>query len=297
MTLVIGKPLTLAKAFTWNETVWNPSMITTSLWLDAADNSTVFSDAGSTQAVAGTSTVQQWKDKSGNNLHFSQATSGDRPSYLAAQQNNRNTISNASNDWLELGSSNLLKNVAGATAAVVCSYPVNGTYTVANVPILGISSSSTGLSRFSMTVTANVGSIQDSVAFIGRRLDADSAIFQTTSTTRTSRLGSFFMQIASINYATAIANNWTNGIQDLTNSTFGTTGNTSNTDSSGTGIFRLVGATNGTTNNTSIAEIVVIHETLSTVNRQKLEGYLAHKWGLTANLPSDHPYKTVGPTP
>ena len=35
---------------------------------------------------------------------------------------------------------------------------------------------------------------------------------------------------------------------------------------------------------------------LSTGNRQKLEGYLAHKSGLTANLPADHPYKTTPPT-
>ena len=25
------------------------------------------------------------------------------------------------------------------------------------------------------------------------------------------------------------------------------------------------------------------------------EGYLAHKWGLTANLPGDHPYKANEP--
>ena len=28
---------------------------------------------------------------------------------------------------------------------------------------------------------------------------------------------------------------------------------------------------------------------------QKAEGYLAHKWGLTANLPVDHPYKSSAP--
>ena len=27
------------------------------------------------------------------------------------------------------------------------------------------------------------------------------------------------------------------------------------------------------------------------MERQKIEGYLAHKWGLTANLPSAHPFK------
>jgi len=49
--------------------------------------------------------------------------------------------------------------------------------------------------------------------------------------------------------------------------------------------------------NSNISEVVVCNRNLTTVERQKLEGYLAHKWGLTANLPSDHPYKTVGPTP
>ena len=30
-------------------------------------------------------------------------------------------------------------------------------------------------------------------------------------------------------------------------------------------------------------------------NFEKIEGYLAHKWGLTANLPADHPYKINAP--
>lgn len=34
---------------------------------------------------------------------------------------------------------------------------------------------------------------------------------------------------------------------------------------------------------------------LSTVDRQKLEGYLAHKWGLLGSLPVGHPYKVSPP--
>ena len=30
--------------------------------------------------------------------------------------------------------------------------------------------------------------------------------------------------------------------------------------------------------------------------RQKIKGYIAHKWGLTSNLPANHPYKTGFPT-
>ena len=29
---------------------------------------------------------------------------------------------------------------------------------------------------------------------------------------------------------------------------------------------------------------------------EKAEGYLAHKWGMTSNLPVSHPYKNTAPT-
>ena len=44
-------------------------------------------------------------------------------------------------------------------------------------------------------------------------------------------------------------------------------------------------------------EYIVLRRNATTAERQKLEGYLAHKWGLTANLPADHPYKTAVPVP
>jgi hypothetical protein len=42
-------------------------------------------------------------------------------------------------------------------------------------------------------------------------------------------------------------------------------------------------------------EILTYNIAISTDNRQLVEGYLAHKWGVTASLPSDHPYKTFAP--
>lgn len=45
-----------------------------------------------------------------------------------------------------------------------------------------------------------------------------------------------------------------------------------------------------------IGEIVIVSGDLTVANRQKLEGYLAWKWGLEANLPSNHPYKLLPPT-
>src|SRR5690348_772656 len=71
---------------------WTPASVTTAFWFDASDNTTVFKDAGVTQAVAGTDTVQQWNDKSGNGRNFSQATAGNRGKYTASVLNSLNGI-------------------------------------------------------------------------------------------------------------------------------------------------------------------------------------------------------------
>jgi hypothetical protein len=42
-------------------------------------------------------------------------------------------------------------------------------------------------------------------------------------------------------------------------------------------------------------EFIVYNAPVSTPDREKLEGYLAHKWGLEGNLPIGHPYKTSPP--
>lgn len=46
--------------------------------------------------------------------------------------------------------------------------------------------------------------------------------------------------------------------------------------------------------NGEMSEFVFVSGTLSDADRQKLEGYLAWKWGLAANLPPDHPYRVDG---
>ena len=46
-----------------------------------------------------------------------------------------------------------------------------------------------------------------------------------------------------------------------------------------------------------MGEVIVLNGTPSSDTIQKVQGYLAHKWGLTANLPNDHPYKNIAPLP
>ena len=70
-------------------------------------------------------------------------------------------------------------------------------------------------------------------------------------------------------------------------------------DGRGTGNY--TGLTVGSYDSTNIGgsatqyEIIALSSEPSPEERQKLEGYLAHKWGLTANLPETHRYKATAP--
>jgi len=65
--------------------------------------------------------------------------------------------------------------------------------------------------------------------------------------------------------------------------------------SSGNGMVDLAINTVYEFSDCDAAEIVLYNVVLSTTNIQKIEGYLAWKWGLQANLPSNHPHKSAPP--
>ena len=47
----------------------------------------------------------------------------------------------------------------------------------------------------------------------------------------------------------------------------------------------------------NIQETIIYSTPLSTADRQKIEGYLAWKWGTEGSLPTNHPYKNAKPDP
>ena len=88
-------------------------------------------------------------------------------------------------------------------------------------------------------------------------------------------------------------NVWNNG--DFTNKSSNTVTSTA-TNSTRVGIGGYAdGSGSQQAANIDIAEIVFYQSALSLSNRQTIEGYLAHKWGLTSSLPNDHPYKSTAP--
>jgi hypothetical protein len=265
--------------------LWMPNRLGASLalWLDAADTSTV---------ILNGSTVSQWADKSGNGRNASQGTAAIQPTYLATGFNGRPTLQTDGSDFLSFGVTSLGRNVSGITCALVGVHPVGQTF-ISNATEIFISIGSVATTtRFLTTPNPSV-STGGRYAIAGRRLDSDAFTTASSSTDSLANRGNSWIRIAQRAYSDGVANHWTNGTQDLTNAVIQAAGNTSNTDALAASIFTGVGSM---PNGTQLSEIVLTHSTMTNDDRQKLEGYLAHKWGVATDLPANHPYKIVPPT-
>lgn len=65
------------------------------------------------------------------------------------------------------------------------------------------------------------------------------------------------------------------------------------TDNSQSLLLTMNDSTFGDT--TLLAEVIYYNESITTANRQLMEGYLAWKWGIQSVLPANHPYKNNQP--
>ena len=93
----ITRPLTypITKQITGNMdnlSNWTPSQITTSMWFDASDSTTITLNG---------SNVSQWRDKSGAGRNMSQATAASQPAYVESSINGKAVVSlDGSNDFM-----------------------------------------------------------------------------------------------------------------------------------------------------------------------------------------------------
>ena len=248
---------------------WTPAEISTSLWFDASVSSSV--------SLSGTS-VTQWNDLSGNNRHVSQSSAGSQPTYNSTGSDGKGTITfDGSNDILftaACGASGLT-SVSMITVFRMVSFPVK------EQMIMGIGATGT-----QGTVRAFYKDNTTPLRFSGWGADV-------SATTYTYETGSFnIFEVWNTQLATP------NNLNLGKNGEFETksTSNNLQTTADGFSIGSLRGGlvANYYTN-VEVAEIIVLYSAVDTTNRQLIEGYLAWKWGLEANLPADHPYKNSPP--
>lgn len=283
-------PLALPAA---SRALWTPAKITTALWLDAADSSTITESGGA---------VSQWADKSGNERNFT-GSGSTAPATGVSTQNNLNVL-DFEGDYL-------------TSSSVVDTWSVlhNGSqYAVFFV--------------FQAGITANPNIYYGLIGNNAGSTDGNAGVAlwwdNRTSLSRSDELR-FLVGNGSTNLETRKVFDGGSGTDAVPANTMGCCGiqvDLTNATASSRALFRVNGSS-VTGDNTQlsvpseseplyalqlgaigngvglltgkIAEVVIALGSLSELTPQTIEGYLAHKWDLAANLPSDHPYKSAAP--
>lgn len=307
MTLIIKKPtgskLICAKSFTWNTSVWNPRSLTSlQCWLDAADPN-AFSLSGSS--------IVTWNDKATSLLatdaidaNTGNPTSTQRPTRATNAQNGLTAVAFDGTQWFSHNSArDMLRNRSGALMAVAVKVGVVGN---SAIQWLWTQRGFGGTpNRFQMLHNS-----ANSFNLGGLRLDADTTSTGSTFTSANPPYNTgWHIWIGDLDWANGKRRLYIDGTL-IGEASYQSSGNTDDT-SLGTDplVWTAIGnyslSSAGSTAQclsagSRIGEMICAARTSGsyvTADRQRLEGYLAHKWGLTANLPSNHPYKNVGPTP
>lgn len=248
---------------------WTPAEITTALWLDAADASTITLNG---------SNVSQWNDKSGNNNHVVQSTAANQPAYGTRTLNGKNVVEFSGNQML-FSTESVVSGNPDVLMALVIQYDTNVNFDDRSMQLsdgqgtsYAITGGSDGYSSRFNNGNEKYGptSLATSLIQVGTRPSggdyASSQMFiNGTESTRTA--GGSDARVPNIGNGVSIG-------AGAISSSIGT----------------IDGAMDG-----YVAEAMIVSD-VALATRQKLEGYLAHKWGLTANLPASHPYKSTPPT-
>ena len=241
---------------------WTPSSITTRLWLDMDDQTTFTSSGGNVTAIA---------DKSGNNYTFN-ADGGSTLTAVNTSQNNKNILRFDNNS-----DATSFRSIAFSSTAVHKWYFVVKvtasdnhdalvTFTKSNPTLQMIMFNMSGAGVFSgdwymnpgTSMTGNSTNLLNQWVMLSLELDVPNA-----------------RATASLNATAYNTNTAQSGLSTM-----------------GTGNVRLNDYQNNADSDWGEAIFV---EDATQSNSDKIEGYLAHKWGLTADLPSNHPYKTTAP--
>ena len=249
---------------------WTPASVTTAAWYDATD------------VVAGA--VAQWTDKSGNNHHALQETPAVRPTSGTATISGLNTIS------FRVGDGTNKQFLAAPDHPSLDLDPSGGANIFSIFRHLGfVNNGSSGVNTplskgqmlgAEMAYGIRLGS-NDAVGFkagtdilVSASSSANQALLFSGTRNDTTRTGSIHINGIPANSATKASAILSDNTSPLYFGRDSTTGRYSNVD---------------------FGEILIVGGTLAADDRQRIEGYLAHKWQLAGNLPEDHPHKASAP--
>lgn len=246
------------------------------LWLDAADSTTI--------TLSGTS-VTQWNDKSGNARHFSQASAGNRPTFGTYLSYPSLSFTGASSQSL---SNNYIQTGTGGRHTYLVFADISTTANVYGNPVMFFmadgNSSQGGDWRAAFDGVNQYLSIDVSAGAKTMRTSPN-----VTSMRAQRTLGLWGMATGAKVSDSYVYGNGTQFTTQVLAFAQDPTINTTNSPPT-----RIGGGQTGYAT-FALFELLHFNVELTRSDQQKIEGYLAWKWGLTANLPSNHPYKNSRP--
>ena len=241
--------------------LWTPAEITTALWLDASDSSTITLNG---------STVSQWADKSGNNRHASQPTATKQPTLTAAGLGDLDALT-----------------FDGTSGSMVLSFSVSASdYYILAALQPAVTTKTGGMYLLDVQtgrlVFAPIQSVGSTVGVYANTTWSGS----TAGTTASQLLGWQLDYVAGSNGSKIYRNGSVlNSLSYTARMAIGDAIRIGSVYDDGASFFSGL-----------IGEVIMISAAVTTADRQLLEGYLAWKWGLESSLPADHPYKSAAPT-
>ena len=251
-------------------TLWTPASLSLDLWLDAADVSSVITISGG---------VSQWSDKSGNARHAIQPIAGNRPLYSIATRNGLNVL-------LFDNASSFLQGALSPTG----SANYTGNFTLFWV---GTRNTTSGGGVFVDRLSTTVKSLQWAAIGGINYISSDGSNPESNHT-----IGSNTYDLVGSNGA-IVSHTHKFGFRDIL-SVNGTVQPI--LEGVGTAISGANGYLIGVRENKASGwwsgemwEQIAVAGVLTPIEEEKLTGYWAHKWGLTASLSNSHPYKSSLP--
>ena len=241
------------------------------MWLNGKDiNGDDAPDSASDFLAGGK--VSSWADQSGKSNTLTQGTSVNQPT------------------WLTAGGLSFDGNDALAKASLPTSLTGNSALTLL---VLAENNVTTSQSLF------NLGALSGNVDRLG--LTTSGSFLYQNDSTSVSQNGNYHLNINSTK-SVAVFTRPAGG--DFDKGTYFLNGQGKGITLSGakdatgfavpTGTPLTLGGTSGAITG-KIREVMLYSNALPEYSRKRLEGYLAHKWGSTANLPATHPFKSTAP--
>jgi hypothetical protein len=242
-------------------------------WLDAADAGTI---------TLNSTTVSEWRDKSGKGFHAAQATAANQPTYTTAGLNAKNLVTfDGSNDSMDIPATWLAGN--GNPFSLIYVFIRRGAGTGADAYRPAISPVDGANDRGAFHYVRNDNDLGASYPFAG------SIPSWQTYDNAGPAYSSDVAYLIRFSRASTTFSVFQNGALE------GSVRNTGGTPAAGITALTLGRQVSPSRiSNIAFAEVIWIGSPQSGTDT-KAEGYLAWKWGRQSALPANHPYKNRPP--